>query len=139
MPNEDTQQLFERADVALEQRRLDDASLQRALSLPEVREPLRRLLHELARGREVHVRDGAEVDRPKEDYSPQAAAERLGVSRKLINKLIDTGQLEHYRLPGRSHKKIPAGEIVRLLTEREAMRSGIERIVDDLVEGGGEY
>lgn len=26
--------------VALEQRRLDDASLQRALSLPEVREPL---------------------------------------------------------------------------------------------------
>ena len=139
MPSDDARQLFERADVALKQRRLDDPSLRRALSMPEVREPLHRLLHELAGGREADVRESAEVDRPQADYSPQAAAERLGVSRKLVNKLIDTGQLEHYRLPGSSHKKIPAGEVARLLAERDAMRNGIDRIVDDLVDGGGEY
>lgn len=138
MPSEDTRQLFERAGVALEQRRLDDASLQRALSLPQVREPLHRLLHKLAGDRKAPVRDDAEVDHPHEDYSPQAAAEQLGVSRKLVNKLIDTGQLEHYRLPGSSHKKIPAGEVARLLAEREAMRHGIDRIVDDLADDGGD-
>jgi len=93
--------------VALDKRRLDDASLQRALSLLEVREPLSRLLHELTGGPEDQVRDGAEVDHPHEDYSPQAAAERPGVSRKLVNKLIDTGQLERYRLDGGGEYQVP--------------------------------
>ena len=105
-----------------------------ALEDPDVREAVHILMHGLAQGHSVRVQV-----RPDDDYSPQEAADALGVSRKLVNKLVETGQVKSYQLPGSSHTKIFASEVDRLLAERERMRVGVDEIVDGLVDGGAEY
>lgn len=125
---------IERADRELE----DSAELGEetlaALEDPAVREAVHVMLHGLAAGRSVRVQV-----HPDEDYSPQDAADALGISRKLVNKLIESGDLKSYRLPGSRYTKVFASEVDRLLEEREQMRSGIDDIVDGLVAGGAEY
>lgn len=133
-PRDESRQLLRDADEAVEARRDQDPSVLAALALPEVREAVHLMFHSLAEGRAVRV----QVD-DAADYSPQKAADALGVSRKLVNKLIATGELQAFTLPGSSHKKIPASEVARLRAEREAMRAGIDRIVDGLVDAGAEY
>lgn len=131
-PPDEFRQLLSDADRAIERQRGQDRSVQQALALPELREAVHLLLHGLAHGKTVRV----EVQ--PDDYTPQQAASALGISRKLINKLIDTGELRHYTLPGSRHKKIYAEEIDRLRAERDTMRAGMDRIVDDLLDGGAE-
>lgn len=133
-PRDESRKLLRDADEAVEARRDRDPSVLAALALPEVREAVHLMFQSLAEGRagRVEVDDAA-------DYSPQKAADALGVSRKLVNKLIATGELQAFTLPGSPHKKIPASEVARLRAEREAMRAGIHRIVDDLMDAGAEY
>lgn len=133
-PRDTSRQLLRDADEAVEARRDQDPAVLAALALPEVREAVHLLFHGLAEGRAVRV----EVE-DATDYSPQKAADALGVSRKLVNKLIATGELQAFTLPGSTHKKIPASEVARLRAERAAMRADVEKIVDDLVDAGAEY
>lgn len=133
-PRDTSRQLLRDADEAVEARRDQDPAVLAALALPEVREAVHLLFHGLAEGRAVRV----EVE-DATDYSPQKAADALGVSRKLVNKLIATGELQAFTLPGSRHKKIPASEVARLRAERAAMRADVEKIVDDLVDAGAEY
>jgi excisionase family DNA binding protein len=133
-PRDASRQLLRDADEAVEARRDQDPAVLAALALPEVREALHLLFHGLAEGRAVRV----EVE-DATDYSPQKAADALGVSRKLVNKLIATGELQAFTLPGSTHKKIPASEVARLRAEHAAMRADVEKIVDDLVDAGAEY
>lgn len=102
--------------------------------IPELREAVHAIVHALTEGQSVQV-----VTRPADDYTPQTAADVLGVSRKLVNKLIATGELRSYTLPGSRYTKIPVAEVDRLVAERERMRAGVDEIIDGLVEGGGEY
>lgn len=133
-PRDESRQLLRDADEAVEARRDQDPAVLAALALPEVREAVHLLFHGLAEGRAVRV----EVE-DATDHSPQKAADALGVSRKLVNKLIATGELQAFTLPGSTHKKIPASEVARLRAERAAMRADVEKIVDDLVDAGAEY
>ncbi len=133
-PRDTSRQLLRDADEAVEARRDQDPAVLAALALPEVREAVHLLFHGLAEGRAVRV----EVE-DATDYSPQKAADGLGVSRKLVNKLIATGELQAFTLPGSTHKKIPASEVARLRAERAAIRADVEEIVDDLVDAGAEY
>lgn len=106
---------LKRADRALasDDRETFAAALSQAVDLDDVREPLHKLLHGLAAGREVAVTDS------EEDLSPSQAADRLGVSRKLVNKMLDAGQMAYRTKPQSTHKVIPASEVLRVLEERE--------------------
>ena len=142
LPQEGSRRLLRDADEALEQHQEDHPAVLEALSLPEVHELLHMLVHGLADGRPIRIEIGASTlgaGGSIGDYSPQAAADALGVSRTLVNKLIDTGELHHYTLPGSTHKKIPRAEVERLLRERAAKRTGVDAIIDDLMDAGAEY
>lgn len=121
---------FEDADAELEGPGgpLSEATLQMLFDTPELREAIHAVVHGLAHGEAVSVvTHGTEL-------SPQQAADVLGVSRKLINRMLDEGRLAFRHLPASRHKKIPATEITRLLHDRRATRAGIEATVDALDE-----
>jgi excisionase family DNA binding protein len=113
----------DRADLA----RLRD-DITRVLEHGETRAAIHSVLHALARGRQVHVTS------TDEDLTPAQAAERLGISRKLVNKMLDAGQMDFYRLPQSSHKRIPASEVIRVLHERKRTRAGVDAIMDAAAE-----
>lgn len=113
----------DRVDLA----RLRD-DMVRVLEHGEARAAIHSVLHALARGH--HVR----VTTTDEHLTPAQAAERLGISRKLVNKLLDAGQMDFYRLPQSSHKRIPAGEVIRVLDERDRTRAGVDAIMDAVAE-----
>ena len=123
-----------RADRLIEETDTLGQEVLEAFEDPRLREAIHVLVHGLASGRSVRI----EI-RPDNDYSPQAAADALGISRKLVNKLIETGEVKSYRLPGSSYVKVPVSEVDRLLEERELMRSGIDSTVDELLDAGAEY
>jgi excisionase family DNA binding protein len=100
----------------------------RVLEHGETRSAIHSLLHALARGHRVHVTT------TESDLTPAQAADRLGISRKLVNKMLDAGQLSFHRLPQSRHKRIPASEVLRVLQEREATRAGIDAIMDATAE-----
>lgn len=123
-----------RADRMIEETDALGREVLEAFEDPRLREAIHVLVHGLAAGRTVRI----EIS-PDNDYSPQTAADALGISRKLVNKLIETGEVKSYRLPGSSHVKVPVSEVERLLEERELMRSGIDSAVDQLLDAGAEY
>ena len=114
---------LDRADLA----RLRD-DITRVLEHDETRSVIHSVLHALARGRQVHVTS------TDEDLTPAQAAERLGISRKLVNKMLDAGQMDFYRLPQSSHKRIPASEVIRVLHDRQRTRAGVDAIMDAVAE-----
>jgi excisionase family DNA binding protein len=124
---------FEDLDAVLESDAFSDAELAALIGRHEVRGAIHTLVHELAAGNALYLlRRDAEL-------TPNQAAEILGVSRTLVNKLIEAGELRAYPLPGSKHKKIPAAEVARLAAERKQMREGIDDIIDVLEDSGGEY
>ena len=118
-----TTELLDGAELA----RLRD-DMTRVLEHGETRSAIHAVLHALARGHQVHV------TATEKDLSPAQAAERLGISRKLVNKMLDAGQMDFYRLPQSSHKRIPASEVLRVLHERERTRTGVNAIMDAVAE-----
>ncbi|HEX9765490.1 MAG TPA: excisionase family DNA-binding protein [Nitriliruptorales bacterium] len=94
----------------------------------QTRATIHALFHALASGRDVHVTAAGH------DLTPAEAAERLGISRKLVNKMLDAGEMDFYRLPQSSHKRIPATEVIRVLRERERVRAGVDAIMDAVAE-----
>lgn len=148
IPQKEARSLFRDADEVLERHALDPETASEtlalpaviaALSRPEAYELVRLLVHGLADGRPVCIEVGSPTRGEAGDYSPQVAADALGVSRKLVNKLIESGKVRYYTLPGSKYKRIPASEVERLIRERIAMRDGIDQIVDDLVDADAEY
>jgi excisionase family DNA binding protein len=69
-----------------------------------------------------------------EELSPNEAAEALGVSRKLVESLMAEGRLRYRRLPGSSHRKIPASDVAELAAEQRYVREGVDEIVDALAD-----
>jgi len=148
LPHKEERELFRDADEVLERHTLDPEAASEALALPSVIAALSRpeayelvhlLVHGLADGRPVRIEVGSPTRGEAGDYSPQAAADALAISRKLVNKLIESGEVRCYTLPGSKYKRIPASEVERLIRERDAMRDGIDQVVDDLVDAGAEY
>lgn len=111
----EAQDALRRAERALEEQ--DWAAFTEALGeagdLDDLQQSLHTILRGFAEGRDVMV---VVAD---EHYSPAQAAAKLGVSRKLLNKMLDAGQLTHFTKPQSRHKVIPGSEIVRLLHERQ--------------------
>lgn len=105
-----------RADEALEQSHATDEfldALREALEDDTVRDRIHELIHPLARGHEISITVMAE------NLTTTEAAERLGVSRKILTKMIEAGELRSYQLPQSSHRRIPAAEVMRVLQERD--------------------
>lgn len=105
-----------RADKALEQKDAAEEfldALREALEDETVRDHIHELIHPLARGHEISVTVRAE------DLTTTEAAERLGVSRKILTKMMEAGELRSYQLPQSSHRRIPAAEVMRVLQERD--------------------
>ena len=105
-----------RADEELEQGQIAEEfldALSEALEDDTVRNRLHDLIHSLAHGHDVAI---TVMD---EDLTTTQAAERLGVSRKILSKMIEAGELKSYQLPQSTHRRIPAGEVMRVLRERD--------------------
>ena len=49
------------------------------------------------------------------------AAERLSVSRRILLRMIDSGELRAMTLPGSAHRRVPASEVARVLRERDEL------------------
>lgn len=114
---------LERADAALEtghgEGSVDRQQLQDVLDaiaeVPPLRQRVHELVHALARGWDVAI------TLMHEDLTTTQAAERLGCSRKIVNKMIEAGTLAAYRLPESDHQRIPAREVLRVLRERDEL------------------
>lgn len=141
---------LEQADDALERHDRDSflVALVSVLDHEQVREPLHKLVHALACGHDAVVTDS------NESLSPAQVAVRLGVSRKLVNKMIDAGAIRWRTKPHSTHRVVPAAEVIRLLEERRlfetlgriqhegarvAAQHGIDRKrLDELIHEAGE-
>lgn len=105
-----------RADEALERGEVGERFLEalgEALEDEAVRARVHELVHSLAHGRDVAL---TVMD---EGLTTTQAAERLGVSRKILTKMIEAGEVRSYRLPQSTHRRIPAGEVMRVLQQRD--------------------
>ena len=90
--------LIDRADEALEgETDAEDlvlaAALAPVLTITELRQDVHDVVHAHARGRQVVVQT------TDDEVSPNRAAEMLGVSRKLVEKLMDNGRLPYTTKP----------------------------------------
>lgn len=121
--------LIDRADEALESE--TDAedlatALAQVLTITELRQDVHDVIHAHARGRQVVVQT------TDDEVSPNRAAEMLGVSRKLVEKLMDNGRLPYTTKPLSSHRLIRTGDVKRVRREQEARRTGVDEIIDAL-------
>lgn len=105
------------ADEAFEQRDPQRARelMARLSEIDEAWIPLHEVLHGLANGRTVHVIVEGE------SYSPNQAAEVLGVSRTVIRKLMDIGELPFRTKPGSDHRLIAAADLEAARRQADAM------------------
>ncbi len=55
--------------------------------------------------------------RRTETLSPNQVAALLGVSRKIVRRMIDEQTLRAAQLPGSVHWRVPASEVIRILDE----------------------
>ena len=88
---------------------------------PHIAEPIRQLLASMAAGRQVNVTEALD------EFTPNEAADVLGVSRTYVKKLLDAGDLP-YRTVG-SHRRIPRAD---LLAYREAQRVRVRKGLDEI-------
>jgi len=68
--------------------------------------------------------------------TPTEAGRVLGVSRQFVDRLIAHKRLGCVRLPGSSHRRIPADEIARFVSERDRRRAVHQEAVEKL-DGAG--
>lgn len=121
--------LIDRADEALESETdAEDlaAALAQVLTITELRQDVHDVIHAHARGRQVVVQT------TDDEVSPNRAAEMLGVSRKLVEKLMDNGRLPYTTKPLSSHRLIRTEDVKRVRREQEARRTGVDEIIDAL-------
>jgi excisionase family DNA binding protein len=64
---------------------------------------------------------------------PSKAAERLGITRAEVDRLIDDGVLRLLRVAG-DHLAIPEADVVKVLAERAAARPVVPRDPDNPAE-----
>jgi excisionase family DNA binding protein len=121
--------LIDRADEALESETdAEDlaAALAQVLTITELRQDVHDVIHAHARGRQVVVQT------TDDEVSPNRAAEMLGVSRKLVEKLMDNGRLPYTTKPLSTHRLIRTEDVKRVRREQEARRTGVDEIIDAL-------
>lgn len=121
--------LVDRADEALESETdAEDlaAALAQVLTITELRQDVHDVIHAHARGRQVVVQT------TDDEVSPNRAAEMLGVSRKLVEKLMDNGRLPYTTKPLSTHRLIRTEDVKRVRREQEARRAGVDEIIDAL-------
>lgn len=121
--------LVDRADEALESETdAEDlaAALAQVLTITELRQDVHDVIHAHARGRQVVVQT------TDDEVSPNRAAEMLGVSRKLVEKLMDNGRLPYTTKPLSTHRLIRTEDVKRVRREQEARRTGVDEIIDAL-------
>lgn len=121
--------LIDRADEALESETdAEDlaAALAQVLTITELRQDVHDVVHAHARGRQVVVQT------TDDEVSPNRAAEMLGVSRKLVEKLMDNGRLPYTTKPLSTHRLIRTEDVKRVRREQEARRAGVDEIIDAL-------
>ncbi len=87
---------------------------------------LRDLLGELAAG------ESFLVVKADEELTPAQAAEVLGVTRQYVDRLLEDGVLDCRRLPGSSHRRLKATDVVALRDRQERMRTG-RRVIAGLL------
>ena len=94
----------------------------------ELEHQLRDLLGELAAGESFLVL------KADEELTPARAAEVLGVTRQYVDRLLEDGVLACRRLPGSSHRRLKAADVVALRDRQERMRTGRRAIAGLLGE-----
>ena len=94
----------------------------------ELEHQLRDLLGELAAGESFLVL------KADEELTPARAAEVLGVTRQYVDRLLEDGVLDCRRLPGSSHRRLKAADVVALCDRQERMRTGRRAIAGLLGE-----
>ena len=89
---------------------------------PDARERASLVVEEIERllGEGKHL--AVTVAEEQELLSPQQAADRLGVSRQHVVRLINAGELEARKLPGSSYWQIPLATV--LAFEQRSERAG---------------
>ena len=92
---------------------------------------VRRLLHDLATGRSVHVVSTGD------EMTTQQAADVLGMSRTYVVRLIDQGTLPAH-LVG-THRRLNAVDVLTFKQERQAAIDGLQEITDADEELGLTY
>ena len=116
----------ERAAVAVVDS--DDAVVSIRIAGRDVRLPanasraVRRLLHDLATGRSVHV---VATD---DEMTTQQAADVLGMSRTYVVRLIDQGTLPAH-LVG-THRRLKAADVLAFKQQRQEAIDGLQEITD---------
>ena len=68
------------------------------------------------------------VLRTDREVAPAAAADLLGVTRQLVDRLLADGTLEFRRLPGNKHRRIKVRDLLTLAEERDRRRQGADAI-----------
>ena len=101
---------LQEADAALEARDIQAllACLPAALGDEVVLETVHSLVRGLAQGRRVQVTVTGDL------LSPTEAAARIGVSRTLVRKMMDRGDLPFVTKPASDHRLIAADDVARL-------------------------
>ena len=61
-------------------------------------------------------------------------AEVLGVTRQYVDRLLEDGVIDCRRLPGSSHRRLKAADVVALRDRQERMRTGRRAIAGLLGE-----
>ncbi len=72
-------------------------------------------------------------------YTPAEAGRLLGVSRQYVDKLIARGELPVTHKPESTHRLIAAADIDAMRAEHDRRRSGVDSMIDTLLDGGAEY
>jgi excisionase family DNA binding protein len=94
----------------------------------ELEHQLRKLLGDLAAGESFLVL------KADEELTPAQAAEVLGVTRQYVDRLLEDEVLNCRRLPGSSHRRLKAADVVALRERQERMRTGRRAIAGLLGE-----
>ena len=103
------------ADEAIERSDAEgfSAVLGELLEVESVREALHETVHGLARGVTVHVLP------EDEGLSPAASAKQLGVSRTVVRKLMESGELPYRMKVGTDHRIIDPADVVAVRRRHE--------------------
>ena len=84
----------------------------------EVGNAVRSMLDDVAHGASVVVL------RTDDEVTPAKAAEMIGVTRQYVDRLCEDGALAFRRLPGSRHRRIRVQDVLDVVGEREARRTG---------------
>jgi excisionase family DNA binding protein len=96
----------------------------------EVGDAVRSMLDDVAHGARVVVL------RTDDEVTPAKAAEMIGVTRQYVDRLCEDGALAFRRLPGSTHRRIRVQDVLDVVGEREARRTGGDALRAAIADAG---